>query len=722
MRQSLMAILAIHILTYISIGFDLPIFRQVVVFIYLTFVPGFVLLKLLKLKETRIVDTILFSIGLSLASLMFIGFLINELFLVVGIPKPLSILPLVFSLSGFSLFLSLLGYKRKLFESSSLDKVNITLSKKGTLRFAVILLPILLGVTGALFVSSSSISIPLLYLMVIIVAALLVLSGLSHKFIPPNLYPLVIFAVSLALSFHIVLISKHIVGFDAQLEYQLFNLTINHGYWALLPSNIGLVGALNYNAMLSVTVLPSIYSVLLNLDGEILFKLLYPFVFSLFPVALYRVYEQQTGKASSLLSTMLIIITPLTFYGIGLLSLDRQIVAEFFLVLSILVLFDKMVPVGRRRVLLIFFGAALVVSHYSTTYFFLALLLFTYVMLRFRDKTNRVLNGAMVGLLSLIAFSYYVFTSSPFRTLIDFLSQVLSKFTQDMASTAARSPDVLTSHSILTFASAVNWSLLVTVQSMIFVGIAVVLFRSDKVKLDPTFRIVLIMSSVALFLSLAIPNVAPALDFLRFYQLSLLFLAPCFVFGVHAFVEIFANLVRRVNKKSLPRNSHKIGTILVCIVLVGYFLSQSGFVNSVTKASPLSYSMDFNRITQTTDVTYKVSFYSAYIPEQNYFSAMWLSKYAAIKSTVYADTDSHQSVLFGYGSVFTQYPTISNSTIPLMNSFVYLSSLNIGDGVIVDKSSTPSLFNSSEITSILTQSDTIYSNGNGAILYVPSSS
>jgi uncharacterized membrane protein len=724
MRQSLVTIPMMHVLMYIAIGFDLPISRQIIVFMYLTFIPGFILLKFLKLKETKIVDTVLFSVGLSLAFLMLVGFFISQLFLVVGVSQPLSTIPLEITLSVVTLILFFVGYRRDLFEGFSSWRSNAAGSREVFLQSAILFLPVLLGIIGALHVSVPSISVPILSLMVMAVAALFVVSVFSRRLIPSKFYPLMIFAISIALTFHILLISKYIIGYDAHLEYQVFKLTINRGYWNLLPVDIHHIATSDLNSMLSLTLLPSIYSALLNLDGTVLFKILYPFVFSLVPVVLYTIWERQIGKASSLLSTLFLISSPLAFYGIGFLSLNRQIVAMFFLVLSILVLLDKTMAVGKRRILLIVFGAAMTVSHYSTTYLYLGLVFSTYAISRIRGNKDRVLNGPLVLLLSIMTLSWYTYTAAPLTTLGTFLQRVLSRFSEDIYSPAARSTQVYASHSVLTFASAANWVLFVTVHCMIFVGILMVLFKPQKTKLDPTYRILLSLSSVVLFLSLTVPNVAPALDFSRFYELSLLFLAPCFVLGGEAFVDNVANLLRRMIHRSFLGNTHKIGTALFCAVLVGYFLSQSGFINFVTEAPPQSYSLDFRRFITSRDPNLKGTFYSAYIQEQNFFSAVWLSKHAEPQSIVYADFDSYQNVLMSYGMIPMQYLVrLSNSTVPIRNSFVYLSSLNVGDGVMTYMDFTTTtivLFNTSEILPVLNQSDLIYSNGDGEIWQVTS--
>jgi uncharacterized membrane protein len=85
----------------------------------------------------------------------------------------------------------------------------------------------------------------------------------------------------------------------------------------------------------------------MNVDGEILFKLLYPLIFSIIPVALFRLYQTQIGKSNALISTFFFISSPLVFYGTEFLSLNRQIVAELFMVLSIYVLLDKEISLKK---------------------------------------------------------------------------------------------------------------------------------------------------------------------------------------------------------------------------------------------------------------------------------------------------------------------------------------------------------------------------------------
>ncbi|HYB93218.1 MAG TPA: DUF2206 domain-containing protein, partial [archaeon] len=464
---------------------------------------------------------------------------------------------------------------------------------------------------------------------------------------------------------------------------------------------------------------PAIYFALMNINGEIVFKTLYPLIFSLIPVALYRIYEKQIGKTKALLSALFFISSPLVFGLNGAVSLNRQTVAELFLALSIFILLNEKIPVGKRRLLLIVFGAALVVSHYSTMYLYLAFVISVYAVSKIKGKPDKLLDGAMVVSLLMMTVLFYYFTVSPLTSLAQALYTIFARFSSDLSSTAASSSALLAPTSILTFASVINWVLFYTVHFFIVLGILGLLLLSGRMKLDQRYRIISIVSAAILLLALVIPNLAPTLQFGRFYSLSLLFLAPCFVLGGNILVDTLTAFLKRLTRQRFPKNTRiPIVPVLLCILLIGYFLSQSGFINFVTGAPPLGYALDFNRTITSNDQILKSVFYSTYIPEQDVFSAVWLSKDEGGQSLVYADSDSIVTVLRSYGMIPLQLEIpLTDSTSPPQFSFVYLSLLNIESGVIA--SSTGGVFNTSEISSILNESNLIYSNGEGEIWYTP---
>ena len=90
------------------IGIQIPFLREFLGFIYLTFIPGLLLLRVMKIHEFNGIETILYSVGLSIASLMFLGFFINNIFPLLGINNPISLFPLIITINIFTMFLSII--------------------------------------------------------------------------------------------------------------------------------------------------------------------------------------------------------------------------------------------------------------------------------------------------------------------------------------------------------------------------------------------------------------------------------------------------------------------------------------------------------------------------------------------------------------------------------------------------------------------------------------
>ncbi|MCK4454446.1 hypothetical protein KAU51_03890, partial [Candidatus Parcubacteria bacterium] len=95
-----------------AIGLQIPIIRQFIGFIYLTFVPGIILLRILKLHKLGNIETLLYTVGLSIATLMFTGLFMNTIYPLFGFSRPISITPLIITISVVVLILCILSYVR----------------------------------------------------------------------------------------------------------------------------------------------------------------------------------------------------------------------------------------------------------------------------------------------------------------------------------------------------------------------------------------------------------------------------------------------------------------------------------------------------------------------------------------------------------------------------------------------------------------------------------
>jgi uncharacterized membrane protein len=717
LKQPLLFLLLFHLLLYVVVLLNIPVIRQIAVFIFLSFIPGFVLLKLLKLTETFIVKKILFAVGLSLAFLMLTGLLINELFFALGISTPLLSTPLLISISFLTLVLSFIAYRQDLIVNLKLIENSFNL--KDVVPKSIIILPLILGIVGSVYTN-----VIILSLMVISIVILCSISIFSHKFFSIKSLSVVLFIISLTLLIQVVLTSKYIMGADANTEYYVFKLTANSGHWAVLSTVINSIPTVNYSSMLSVTILPTIYYSLMNTSGEAVFKSLYPFVFSLVPVALFTIYSKQFGKTASFLSVLFFVSGLPVFFGIEPLSLNKQIVGTFFLVLSILITLDKSLPIGKRRILLIVFGVALILSHYSLTLIYLFFVLGLYIFSRAKKYQDSIFDFKVVAILFIMTFLWFSYSNSLIVSIASSLNHIFSNIVSDFGNITSRVGVLSGSHpsfgSNVNFAGDVNWSFLILANLFLAIGLLGLLVnklvKTKKWSIDPQYQTLCFLSGFILILCLAIPNLAPSLNFTRFYAITLLFLSPCFVMGGELVVDIAGTLWKKIAIRRFLVTNKRVTKILLCIVLFGYFLSQSGFVNIIAGAVPLSYPLDYTRGSTWPDRSIQVGFSEAYIPEQDVFSASWLLKNKVETVEVFGDISSVGHVLVSYGLIPSNLLLpITNSTIPTQGSFIYLNSLNIVDGVI--DTFTGSL-NTSEISFLLDENNLVYSNGDSEIWLV----
>jgi len=717
MTKALMVIPIMTILANIAILLSIPILREIIVFIFLSFIPGFAILRLFKLKEISLLDTLLFSVALSIGFLMFVGLLVNELYLFLGVSQPLSIIPLTVAISAFTLTFFFIAYRRYLPETLKLNtSFQDQLKKVFPLSIILFLLPILSAI-GVLYLNVSFI-----LLLDAIIAALCVMSAVSRRLVPENLYPFLIFSICIALLCQVQLTSKYIVGYDANLEYYVFRLTQINGHWGFLNANVNSLLTLTYNSMLSITLLPAVYSALMGIQGETVFKILYTFIFSLIPLTLYRICEKQFGKLIGLLSAIFFAFTSAAFYWVEPSSLDRQIVGELFLLLSVFILINKTMPVTKRRLLLITFGAALIVSHYTLAYLYLAMVTIIFIISRVRHRFDAALNIATLSLLFLMSFSWYALTSAPLVLSINTVRGIFALLiTGRMPTSASTGAAYFALPQVFTAATWINLLLSGITNLFLIIGILLIILRPKGTGISAQYKVMTILSAIILAASFIAPSIASILNFTRFYGITLLFLSPCFILGGQTLLTTIGKAwkkIKRPQKRQIASKSKNIDQVLllIAIILGAYFLSQVGFVNRVTNGEIHSYTLDFDRMIGSNDSQVKMSLYGEYIPEQDVFSASWLLNHKVETAEVFADPESGTHVLVTNGLIPNKLVLpLTNTTIPLNGSFIYLGSLNIVNGVIFSLTGS---FNTSEISFLLDKNNLVYSNGNSEIWYV----
>jgi uncharacterized membrane protein len=714
------ATLIIQLTAFAAILLDIPLLRQVIGFLYLSFLPGFLVLKTIRLDKTSRMENLLFSVGLSLTILMFIGLLSNEIYPALNISRPLSVIPLIATIFAFTLVFYVASYYRS--KNLSMETMSISNIKFSRLFPLLVCLPIITVLGTEMLISSGN---NLILLVLVIITAVIVLCTFSRKLVLPQTYLLLVLVISLFLLLHVSLISKYIIGYDVHLEYYFANLTSSKSTWIeTIPHE--------YDDMLSITILPVLFSNCLNLDLNWVFKAVYPLIFSLVPLTLFVTYRKLTSSRIAFLSVFFFVSMDVFYFT--MLGLARQMIAELFFALLILLTLENKMSQPKRKLLFIIFSAALIVSHYALSYIFLFYISVTFCLLHLLKRSDAENGNFITGDLGLLyvamAVVWYVLVSqAPFNALATTVNHIYQSI---LAQVSAPGISGLMPHYVSPL-HQVSQYLFYGLQLSIIVGFLGSIVRHRETKFTREYLSMSLISLLILIACMALPSFAANLAMSRFYHITSFLLAPFVVLGFLTVFDLIMDLRSRLPTSKVGQvrrhdvESKGVGLFLISLLLVAFFLFQVGFVYEISGDIPSSLSLSMKSL--QTNPTRALDIWDAQTPEQDVFSAKWLLEYGDNQSKVYADKTSSFMVLTSYGmlpivffsanSRVGSYDYIlSPTTVKLLkNAYVYLRELNVVYGTMDD--SQGKTWNTTELSPLLNNSNEIYTNGESEIYQNP---
>lgn len=697
---SLLIVLTMQLALLAAVFLNIAVARQIIGILYLTFLPGFIILKLLNVGELDTIEGALFSIGFSIAFLMLLGLFLNQFGPFAGISEPLSMVPMMGSISSFVLAGELVSYFRVAHGSS------FSVIGKIELKPLIFLIIPVLSVVGALCVAINGTN-SFLLLTVILVSTVLGVSIISSKIVPPKYYAIVIFSVALAMVFYSSLATIRIQGFDIHAEYNVFVDTQEEAYWdhsAPIETSFE-----RFGHMLSVTVLPTIYSNILDMDAAWILKTVFPLMLSFVPLGVFRLWQTKWGNRTAFIAAFVLMVQT-TFYT-EMLGLCRQIVAELFLVLLLLIFFGKKNMDSRiKNICFIAFGFGLIASHYGIALVFSFIVFGVWLLVRVSRKSLGKITLVHVALFSVMMFGWYMFTRSgaTVQSIFDFGEFVLMQL-GGFSDISSRGPDVSLGLGLgLTESARSNWQVLgrlfaYAAQFLIAIGFVSLIANRKKRNIDWEYFLVLLLGTSLLVMTILLPGFATTLAMTRWYHIALLLIAPFLVLGCDQCISL-------LRRKNMIKNK-QLATILIVVVLIPYFWFQTNFVYEVAGVSswsvPLSrYRMDKSRLYG----------WSGYVNEQSVLGAQWLARNAHLKEVgwgLHADYASVR-VLVSYGGA-DQIAYWMNISKPAAGDLLYLSPLVVVYGMILHPYTNSYEWNSSELSPQLRFMNGIYSNGGSEI-------
>lgn len=522
----------------------------------------------------------------------------------------------------------------------------------------------------------------------------------------------VVLCMSLSLLLSATLISNNLHGYDIHEEFWVFLQVMRSGTW-------NTESLVLYNSALSVTVLPSILSIVSGLNGISIFMLVFVGLFSLTPAILYKVYRSFLAPEAAFLSVFLFMSYP-SFY-VEMVQLAREEIGELLLALLLLV---PLAPNLTRKLsgllaaLLLMIG--FITAHYSLAYIFLAVFVISFVMSHFSRRQIPLSSSSMVLLFVVVVLCWYWLAAGgiALSSLAKFVSIVGGGLINDFYNPASRPSTLLQAFGAVGATPGLlhdaNRAVQYVVILSLILGFVTYVLKREKNSAERSMLAPMMVGFSMLGLSVLLPFFAGGLNLSRVFHIALLFVSPCFAYGTSQIESLLGRGYRTLSRDILHfRMPHwRMWTIAATILLL-YFIFVSGWTWSISMDRPTSLILDRDRMLNSPDLSLQLTYYDEYTVGQDIAGAQWMRSNIPSSGSglVCGDSNSRYHVLNSYGEFPKEGPVLPHCD--LSNSYVFLSTVNTLDGVGTYFETKWSI---SDISTELAANNRIYSTG-GATIY-----
>lgn len=626
-----------------------PIFSEFLGVIYTLTIPGYLLLRIMRIHNLSSTESILYAIGLSISSTMFIGLLMNIFYPLIGINNPISLLNIVLTFLFFNFLLIILSYV--IDKDYNSNKLRFQMKKINTNKLILLTLIPFISIFGSYLQNLYHLN----YFLIIffIIMAITIFLVVENK-IPKEFLPYTIYILSLSILFHSSLISPNIVEWaDLTFEYKVAEIVISNQIWNI-DTNIS-----NLYSTLSICIFTPVLSILTKIGLTWIFKIVFPFIYSFLPVGLYHIYKKQTDSMTAFLACMLFIST-FSFFT-DMLGLNRQQLGELFLVLIILILLNKNLEKIKKNVLIIIFSFALIVSHYALSYIIMIAIIISGIILYFRGKNNihkfdfvksNILSSGFILLFITFTISWYMYTSSGsvITDIVNISNNIVSHIYTDLFNPSNNQGLEIITRKSSTLINLTYKIIYLTSQVFILIGVLIVFLKRKKfTKINNEYFGLSITFLIVGIAGILVPFFAATINTSRLYHISLIFLA---IFSIIGADFVFGKLKFKNPKK------------IVSIFIIIYLLFNSGVMHLLVGENA-SYALNPDKIDRPT------------FDQSEKNSLIWL-KNKGVNEPVYADLYTSHLVY----QVFNEFNYLGSKNYEKIiqnKNYIFLGKYNLID-------------------------------------------
>lgn len=605
-------ILGILIIFDISTFSDLEYIKIIWGFPFLLIIPGLLITNIIKIHDIDQSKKFLLVVVLSVLFLVLTGLLVNSLqFLIL---KPLTFLSILITLN--ILIVLFIGIAYIINRENRYNIIpNFKLDNVQNFSIPMILIPILFPLLTIIGISIMNIYDNNLLLIgnLILILVYVIFLIIKKPAIPENYYSVVILLISISMLLIVPLRSNSIGAFDVNLEYFFFNQVANSGFWN--PYTF----ANNYNSCVTSIILPIIFTELLKINGETIFRLFYPIIFSLTPLALYFLFKRYIGSFYSFLAAFLF-ITQYRFI-MTMPVLPRVEIGLLAFAVAAMLLFDKELKQIQSRILLLLLIILMIFAHYATAYIAITVLLISWLIIQIRNKSYKTEMGITIGIVLftfvLSFFWYSQVTGVPFSSGTVIIGKTFSSLSNlFLMESRDAGLKVLTGTGLAQIPYQI-FVIVFYITNMI-IGIGTLIALKWKKPFDKEYRVMSIVFLGLIIVTVALPYITSTFSIEKLYLQALVILAPMLIVGCY-----WISKKVKVNLK-----------IILILVLIPQFLCGTYLIYQVWGV-PYSYAYN----------NQGYEFERSYVHEEEISGAQWLNMTQNENYTIYTDIYGLKRVL-----------------------------------------------------------------------------
>jgi uncharacterized membrane protein len=609
-----------------------------------------------------------------------------------------------------------------IYDIKSLKILQLNSSEK--VLIVSVLLIFSMGLLGISFLNYHQNNNFILVFFILIAVALLLIYLLAEK-IDKRIFPFLLYTISISLLLLLALRSNYFIGFDTHEEFHFFISALNNLKWEPQPGYL-------LSSAIDISILPTIYIQILNIDPVLLFKILISILFGIAPLVIYLIALQYMKQAYAFFISCFFMFQQ---FFLEVAANNRTSIGLLFFALAIYILILKDIDEFQRKVLFTIFLFSCVVSSYSTTFVFFFFLFACYLIITLISKFSKIKIKTNVSIVIILLF--FMFIMLWYEQIINQVFQMGIQFSLnriELFNDILKNDLLLNSHQGAG-SSSLYTSIFSTIAKisryilfgLIATGLCVSIIKylpipsiNKKINnflkfdIDLFYLMFSMICAVTFFILIFANSLFSGFGLDRLYQLLLVVLSLYLVIGLTLITDIKKIILIKIGKKwhfsemKINLTNKKLGSVLQLLLVILLIIQLFDVAGITNQMAGYNNSIILNPADEKSYFGYN----QAYVYNQEIFMGYWLTNYLVeANPKIIADSMEKRKMtsITNFESVLYSISITNSLKKEIDAGYIVLGPTNTDQQILLDDLGNPVPLNDYQY--IIQNKPLIYNNG-----------